>query len=219
MSSIAKKWIPMPPRKIPDTPLLFFQPYNIVVFLAFYSPIVLCIVMLSLSFIFQNFKGFIYLAFLLGVCLIRTYFYALSGATPLIPNGTICTSIQYTKYANSTFSAFVFAFTITYLLYPMITNGEMNFYVIIGLLMYFFFDMLIKMSKQCTIDMGQLLLNILTGAGASALIVTLMYSGGSSDYLFFNEVSSNKEVCSMPTKQTFKCAVYKNGELISNINA
>lgn len=204
-------------RRVPDTPLLFFQPFNVVVFLAFYSPIVLCIVMLSLSFIFQNFKGFIFLGYLLGVCLIRNYVYMLSGAQQLIPNGGICTSIQYTKYGNSTFSAFVFAFTLMYLLFPMITNGELNFYVIVGLLAYFFFDIMIKISKQCTLEFGQLFLNILTGAAASALIVTLMYSGGSSEYLFFNEVSSNKEVCSMPKKQTFKCAVYKNGELISNL--
>ena len=43
-----------------------------------------------------------------------------------------------------------------------------------------------------------------------------MYSYGASKYLFFNEVSSDKEMCSMPTKQKFKCAVYKNGELIGN---
>jgi hypothetical protein len=45
-----------------------------------------------------------------------------------------------------------------------------------------------------------------------------MYAGGSGKYLFFNEVSSNKEMCSQPKKQTFKCSLYKNGELISGIN-
>jgi hypothetical protein len=28
---------------------------------------------------------------------------------------------------------------------------------------------------------------------------------------------SNNVVCSRPKKQTFKCAVYKNGELIKNL--
>jgi hypothetical protein len=44
-----------------------------------------------------------------------------------------------------------------------------------------------------------------------------MYAGGSGKFLFFNETSNNTQVCSMPKKQTFKCAVYKNGELLSNI--
>ena len=38
------------------------------------------------------------------------------------------------------------------------------------------------------------------------------------NFLFINQVSSNKEICSMPSAQTFKCSVYKNGELISSSN-
>jgi hypothetical protein len=45
-----------------------------------------------------------------------------------------------------------------------------------------------------------------------------MYTGGSGKYLFFNEVSSNKDICYQPSEQTFKCSLYKNGELISGIN-
>jgi hypothetical protein len=52
---------------------------------------------------------------------------------------------------------------------------------------------------------------------SSALIVTLMYAGGSGKYLFFNEVSSNKEVCYQPSKQTFKCQMYKDGELVGQL--
>ena len=200
-----------------NTPLLFFQPFNVVVFLAFYSPIVISIVMLSLSFVFQNFKGFIFLGFLLGVCLIRNYVYMLNGSPLLTPDNTICTSIQYAKYGNSTFSAFVFAFTIMYVAFPMFSNGDINFFVLVGLLAYFFMDVFIKIHKKCTIQMGELFLNALLGIASSALIVTLMYSGGSSKYLFFNEMSSSKEVCSMPKKQTFKCQVYKDGTLVGNI--
>ena len=44
-----------------------------------------------------------------------------------------------------------------------------------------------------------------------------MYTDNSSKYLFLNETQSNKDVCSMPKKQTFKCSVYKNGELIGSL--
>ena len=204
---------------VPNSPLLLFQPFNVVVFLSFYSPIILCIVMLSLSFIYQNFKGFIYLAFLLGVVLLRNFVYLFSGSQPLNNDGTICTSIQYTRYGNPSFSAFVFAFTLMYLSLPMFSNGAPNFWVFSGLIIYFFVDIFIKIYKKCVIQMSDLIINVLLGLASSALIVSLMYVGGSSQYLFFNEVVSNKVMCSVPKQQTFKCQVYKNGELIGSTNS
>jgi hypothetical protein len=173
--------------------------------------------MLSLSFVFQNFKGFIFIAILLAVSLARHYFYKFNGAQTLVPDGSICTSIQFTEYGNATFSAFVFAFTIMYVAMPMFFNGDYNFYVLAGLLTYFFVDVLIRVSKKCTIQMNELFLNALAGITASAAFVWLMYTGGSSKFLFFNEMSSSKEVCSMPKKQTFKCQVYKDGTLVGNL--
>lgn len=204
---------------VSNTPLLFFQPFNIIIWLAFFSPIILSIVMLSLSFVFQNFKGFIFLGYLLGTCLIRNYVYVLSGSLPLKPDNTICTSIQYSKYGNPTFSSFVFAFTIMYISMPMFLNGEVNFWIFGGLLGYFFLDMFIKMYKKCVIKTSDLFLNVLLGLASSALIVTLMYAGGSSKFLFFNETSSTKEVCSVAKNQNFKCSLFSGGELISSMNS
>ena len=202
---------------VSNTPLLFFQPFNIIIWLAFFSPIILSIVMLSLSFVFQNFKGFIFLGYLLGTCLIRNYVYVLSGSLPLKSDNTICSSIQFSKYGNPTFSAFVFAFTIMYISMPMFLNGEVNFWIFGGLLAYFFLDMFIKIYKKCVIKISDLFLNVLLGLASSALIVTLMYAGGSSKFLFFNETSSTKEVCSVAKNQTFKCVAYKDGTLIGTI--
>jgi hypothetical protein len=202
---------------VPDSPLQLFQPMNIVVFLSFFSPIILATSVTSMSFIFQNFKGLIYLGFLIGCCVVRSYVYMMSGASPIVNDRTICTSIQYSKYGNPTFSAFVFAFTIMYLCLPMFSNSAVNYWVFISLLTYFFIDMFIKIYKKCIIQTGDLFLNILLGVASSALIVTLMYAGGSGKYLFFNEVSSNKEVCYQPSKQTFKCQMYKDGELVGQL--
>jgi hypothetical protein len=65
--------------------------------------------------------------------------------------------------------------------------------------------------------MGDLFLNVLLGATSAALIVTLMYAGGSGKYLFFNEVSSDKEMCYQPSNQTFRCKLFRNGEMISEL--
>ena len=204
---------------VPDTPLQIFQPFTALSWLTFFSPIILATGITSLSFIFQNFKGLIYLGFLIGVCVVRNYIYMMNGSEPVINDKTICTSIQYSKYGNPTFSAFVFSFTIMYLSLPMFSNGAPNFWIFISLISYFLMDIFIKIYKKCVIKMSDLFLNVLLGLASAALIVTLMYTGGSGKYLFFNEVSSNKDICYQPKEQTFKCSVFNNnGELISNIN-
>lgn len=202
---------------LPDSPLQLFQPMNIATFLSFFSPIILATSITGMSFVFQNFKGLIYLAFLIGCCLVRSFVYIMAGASPMVNNKTICTSIEYSKYGNPTFSAFVFAFTIMYLSIPMFSNGSVNYWVFTLLLVYFFMDMFIKISKNCIAITSDLFLNVLLGAALAGFIVTLMYTGDSGKYLFFNEVSSNKEMCYQPSKQTFKCSVFKDGTLVSEL--
>ncbi len=202
---------------VSDTPLQLFQPFTAIMWFSFFSPIILATSITSLSFIFQNFKGLIYLGFLIGCCFLRNYFYMLAGAPAIVNDKTICTSIQYSKYGNPSFSAFVFAFTIMYLSLPMFSNNSVNYWIFISLIAYFLMDIFIKIYKKCIVQMGDLFMNVLLGAASSALIVTLMYSGGSGNYLFFNEVSSDKEMCYQPSEQTFKCSLYSNGELVSEL--
>lgn len=193
--------------------LNLFEPFNLVVFIAIYSPVILVSCIVGMSFAFQNFKGFIYLGFLIASCIIRNSF--MSSDT--ISEDSICNIVKYTSYGNSTFSSFVFAFTITYLSIPMFSNGDPNFWLFTAIISYFFLDIFIKAYKKCIVNTGEILVSILSGIVSAALIVCLMYTGGSGKYLFFNEVSSSKEVCYKPKNQTFKCSVYKNGELVGNI--
>ena len=213
-----------------NTPLRLYEPFSFMIFLSFYSPIIIATSIGFLSIVFQNFKGFIFLGFLIASLLGREFIYWLfyfnkrnSGdksnmsMSPMLEKNKICSSIQYSPYGNATFSAFVFAFTILYLSIPMFINGGPNFWVFFVLLVYFFLDIGIKMYKKCVIQMGDLFINVLVGGGLASAIVMSMYAGNSSKFLFFNEISSNKDVCSMPSKQTFKCSVFKNGELIGSV--
>jgi hypothetical protein len=202
---------------VANSPLQLFQLTNLATFLTFFSPIILATSITGMSFVFQNFKGLIYLAFLIGCCIIRNFVYMMAGASPVVDDRTICTSIQYSKYGNPTFSAFVFAFTIMYLSFPMFSNNSVNYWVFTSLIVYFLMDMLIRIYKNCIIRIGDLFLNVLLGASSAALIVTLMYAGGSGKHLFFNEMSSDKQMCYQPKKQTFKCSLYSNGELVSEL--
>jgi hypothetical protein len=198
------------------TPLVMYQPMNLIVLLTFYSPIIIALGVLSMSFIFQNFKGFIYLGFLLSVSVAREFLLMISGATQKVSANRVCDMAQYSKYGNTGFSIFVISFTLFYICMPMFLNKDVNWWVFGGLLFYLLMDVGIRYMKQCITQVSDILLNLVTGAAAGLLIPGLLYVGGSSKYLFFNEISSTKEICSMPKKQNFKCAVYKNGELIGS---
>lgn len=213
-----------------DKSLLLYQPMNIIIFLIFNSPLILAIGVTSMSFIFQNPDGFVYLGFLLVACVVRNFTYAylldipsskkigqdiqMTGGSE---NPNICGAITYSPYGNPTFSSFVFAFTIMYLCLPMFSYGAPNYWIFSSLLIYFLVDMFLKINKGCIVSYGELFLNVLLGMAFAAAFVTSMYAGGSSKYLLFNEVASNREICTQPKKQTFKCNLYKNGELVTGL--
>jgi hypothetical protein len=130
---------------------------------------------------------------------------------------SVCNSVQFTSFGNSTLSTFVFGFTIMYLLLPMFFNNSINFLIVQILFVYSMLDLYIKQTNNCLPKATEVCLNFLCGLLCGAAIIGCLYAGGSSYILFFNEIQSNKEVCNMPSKQTFKCQVYKNGELIGNV--
>jgi hypothetical protein len=181
----------------------------------FYSPFFLVVFVLSLGFAYQNTKGYLYLVIIIVICALRCGIYNMNGWDNLTNNSS-CNKLTFGNYGNSSFSGFIFAFTIVYLVFPMFYNGDINIPIIVVLLFYFFFDLFIRKSYNC-INVSDLSLNILSGILLSSLIVSLMYGMGLSNYLFFNELSSDVEMCSMPSKQTFKCSVYKNGELLGDV--
>jgi hypothetical protein len=199
-------------------PLMLFNPMSLLLFLSFYSPIILATSILSVSFFHENFKGIIFLAFLLSACLIRYFFYMYRSPTNVnTSNNALCNAVEFSRYGNSTFTMFVFGFIIAYLFIPMFINNSINFVLVVGLFIYFSFDMFIKITNGCVLSRTEIFVNFLSGLVAAGVMVGCMYAGGSGKFMFFNEVQSNKDVCNMPSKQTFKCQVYKNGELIGNV--
>jgi len=194
---------------------------NIMVFLTFLIPFVLVISIISLSFVFQNFKSLIYLAFLIAASGFRELIYSqYTSFFKIYENdGTLCTAIRFSKYSNKSFSFFITFFTFIYVCMPMFINNVLNWMVLLGFIFIVIIDFSVKImrcvSKE---DYTEIFVDSLFGTCLSSIIILGMTStSSSSKYLFFNEVNSNKEVCSMPKSQTFKCSVYKNGELIGNL--
>jgi hypothetical protein len=97
----------------------------------------------------------------------------------------------------------------------MFFTGSMNYGVLVALAVLFGLDGVSKLGNYCTNPLG-----VIAG-GLLGLVIGCIWYGiikmsGNPQLLYFEELS-NGEVCSRPSKQTFKCAVYKNGKLIKNL--
>ena len=202
------------------TDSVMFSPLRFTEIIFVYSPIFVTIIITSLSFLNEDWKGIIYLAFLIAACLLRDIIhrFGFPDKKGLDKKGkNFCDNMIYTDYGNVSFSSYVFAFTITYLSTPMFINKALNPFLFAGLLLYCAFDIFAKFNNDCVTSAPELFINVLAGICTSLTVVLLMNLGGSKKYLFFNEIQSTKEQCSQPTKQTFKCDVYKDGKLVKTL--
>lgn len=196
-----------------------YRPSVMMTHMIYYSPLLVCISILFLSFVFNNMKGFIYLGFLLAATIMREFLYYAVGVVeerPISPDSSICNMVGFGKNGINTYSAFMLAFTIVYMCLPMYLNDSMNYMVLGVLLIYMISDLSVRFMSKCLQNMSMLFLNITAGIITGMAIVGSMTAGGSGEHLFFNEVQSDKVICSRPSEQQFKCAVYKGGELISS---
>ena len=153
------------------------------------SPSVIASIFVSLSFIYQNANGLIYLAFLIVTCICRLGFYKATGAVSMGSSAGApdCSDEYGFKYG---FSTFVFAFTFGYVFAPMFMYDDINFWLFAFVLSYFGIDTVIKLminNPGNCFKAWSLVANIIAGVITGITICFAMISGGSSKFLFFNE--------------------------------
>jgi hypothetical protein len=197
--------------------------------ISLYSPI---ITLLSI-FIFSIFssalsKGLFYIASVFFVTAIRMLFlfkfvnnYDKYDKTLITPN-PVCENTTFLPYTGKTYSTFFLTFTTLYFVTPMVILTSMNktnmtnYSVLLFFIAYIIFDAWIKYSLNCVLfDVG-LLADFLVGGLFGCLIALLLFYSDKISLLFINELNSNKEVCSVPSKQHFKCSVMKDGQIIGS---
>jgi hypothetical protein len=178
----------------------------------------------TLSSIFnQDFKGFIYLIGLLFACFLTTM---IGGSfTDIIKswnyqNGEIleiCNMIPILQDSNLSvlpLGQTVLNYTFFYMLYSVINNNiiTQNWPMITFFTMVIFFDFVWNIRYKCN-SWALLLTSLIIGGGSGYLwghIISTTNNVGLQYYAGIND----KEVCSIPAKNTFKCNVYKNGEIL-----
>ena len=197
---------------------LSLEPSQLIQFFTSMSPLLLGFFLVAISIFNQDAKGLIYLggvligsfAWLIMLFLIKSPTYENRADSCNMINWPL----DITAFNNPNYSSYFIAFTIAYLVLPMYYNDQMNWLVLIFLLILYVSDSYSSIMKKCTPTSGPIIGGIV-GLLMGGAWFTLFHATGHDDLLYFQEVLSNNVVCKRPAKQTFKCSVYKGGQLIS----
>ena len=190
---------------------------NLLQFFSFISPTLLVFFMFMSSLFNQNLKGIVYISGLLICSIINVIFMNIVGSGRDEEEAFSCSlfDIPLVSQFNSPYpSCMIIAFTIAYLALPMKYNKQMNYIVLAFLMSLLVVDILTKVQNRCTTYPGSIM-GALVGFIFGTLWYIIFHGLGFDSLLYFDELRSNNVICSRPTKQTFKCSVYKNGELIT----
>ena len=197
--------------------------------LSFYSPLILMISILLFSiFSSATYKGLFYIFCLFCASALRfAALYVTKGdaifetnTNPLNLNGSLCNTGVFFPTTNYTFSTFILVLSLTYFVMPMIViskqnkTNTINYMVILFFVSYICYDIGMKKFYGCIDLSSQLLAEIFSALMIGIIVVMTLISTGNTSILFKNELTSNKEVCTRPSKQQFKCSLYKNGEIV-----
>jgi len=185
--------------------------------------ILVCFFTLS-SILNSDFRGLVYISGLLFSCFVTIIFgNALSDIIPVvdaIDRPAICNSIsvgQSSDVSKLPLGQSVISFTFGYLLYTIIQNNiiKQNIATIIFFPILLLFDLVWNAKNGCY-SVFQLIASLIIGGLFGVFWSYIIEKTKNPDLQYFAGVTNN-EVCSAPSKQTFKCRVFKNGKLISNM--
>lgn len=194
--------------------------------LSFYSPIIICFSIILFSmFTGAMIKAFVLFVWIFIITFIRIIVFKGKQVDNRIPK--ICSTGLSEIFIpqDITYSTYILTFTMMYFIVPMImisvqnNVNAMNYGVLAFFICYIALDLFIKKSYSCIQIFSRLVIgDILSGLFLGTLVAgIIMYGSNLKGYLFINEINSNKEICSMPSKQQFKCNVYRDGTLVGNI--
>lgn len=210
---------------------LFNNTMNIFNSLSFYSPIIICVSIVVFSMFTATMeKAFVFFVWIFIITFIRIIVFkglkSNNGQISEIPNICLTGLSELFIPKDVTYSTYILSFTMMYFVMPMIMVSKQNNINVInyGILAFFIayivLDLFIKNSLSCipgflsSIVIGDIVSGLFLGGVIAGLI---MYGSSLKNYLYINEINTNKEVCSMPSKQQFKCRVFKDGTLVGNL--
>ncbi len=192
---------------------------NIADIISVLSPLLVTFLLVMITLINQNLKGLVYLSGILVASFVNLILgYTLrskkyENASPL------CDFMEppFIKDFNVPLSSATFhAFTLAYMIFPMYDTKKVNVPLIVALVLFILIDSARKFKNRCTNIKG-----IISGLVLGGLLGYVWYAifkyNGHDSLLYYSEFQSNNVQCSRPSDQKFKCTVYQNGQVISEL--
>ena len=193
---------------------------NLFQYISFTAPI-LVIFFITLFSIMQNNieKGLI---FNMGIVILSFLVYFLKyivksaqspNASPfcnVIP-GPFTVSSANGVYDAPSMSTSILSFSSTYIIYPMIINNQQNYSLLVFLVGITTINAVVEYSNNCSGILG-IVFGLLLGIVFAIAYYAMLFMSKRSDLVYFSDTISNGVKCSKPTKQNFKCEVYKDGK-------
>jgi len=187
------------------------------------SPLFISSFLVLGSVLNQDVKGLVYIGFVLIVAILSIGFKQLfKVAAPAGYNPDVCQVFNLpaivTQYSAPDFNSMVLSFTALYLIMPMAYGAApLNALLIVVLGIFILGNGFTRVTRGCNNIMDILLGNVIGAGLGIGFFFALWAKKESRQFLFTDTTSSNNVTCNRPSKQTFKCAVYKNGQLIKNL--
>jgi len=182
------------------------------------APFILVCFFTLASFFNQDFKGLVYLIGLIFACFSTMM---IGNALPIeSPEGTneLCNLVTIGNtpgYSNLPLGQAIFGYTFAYLMFIILKHKLVlqNLPTVIFFPIMIAVDILWNMNNNCY-SLVQLLVSLTIGGLIGYLWGYVINKTKMTQLQYFNQISG-KQACTRPSKSTFKCNVYKNGQLIS----
>uniref|UniRef100_A0A6C0KGS7 Phosphatidic acid phosphatase type 2/haloperoxidase domain-containing protein n=1 Tax=viral metagenome TaxID=1070528 RepID=A0A6C0KGS7_9ZZZZ len=197
-----------------------FNLVNILQFFSYISPLLIGFFLVMGSLLNKDLKGIVYLGGVLIFSFIGMLMKPLIGSKSELRAGESCNLFDIpfvnSQFNSPSFHSLFIAFTIVYLFMPMLSYRIFNYPVIIALILLFCMNSFFKVQNQCTTGLG-VFLGALFGIVFGIAYWAIFHYAGLKELLYFQPGPSNNIICNKPSRQTFKCKVYKNGKLVKNL--
>lgn len=193
-------------------------PINMLYFVSYLSPMIFSFFMVMTSIFNQDLKGFAYLVGVLVFCLVGGSFLRPILKQTSINADEICRMVDIpiigNEFTTPVFSTMIIAFTLLYLLIPMM-NTETNIPLVVSLVVLTLMDIFVNYHRKCA-NLTGILVSLFIGMIFGTAWYFMM-SAISPELTYFSDTPSNRVVCQKPKAKTYKCKVYKNGKLLKTI--
>lgn len=194
-----------------------FKIGNLFQFIAYITPFLVIFTLILIGFLnYEPLKPLIYI----GSVVISTVMAVLVQRTQTnnddVGRSAMCDIFEFpfspstSGYDIPSLSIFFMAFTVLYIVLPMILQGDINYPIMIFMIVLLGADVMNKFTHKCTNMLGvgvSILMGGLFGAGFS-----MLYYNYIPEYLYISSMNSNKVSCSRK-KQKFICVKKQKGKI------